>query len=263
MKSTLASCNDVQTLAHADLLMLLADLLRRPAMDWPGQQLPALLDAAGVGPTQEPAPAWRRLQQQIQETDPDVWSFEHHRLFEGAMACPPCQTAYVRRDKGAILGDLCGFYQAFHLAPPADSGEKPDHIVTQLEFLSLLLVMGASSTAAGPGADAPQQVVTDATRAFADDHMAPWLGLFAAQLRRATPLPLYDAVAEVIERTWSLLAQHHRWIALAVADSDLPSTDLDPPSDDCGHVADPLVPLQLRGAPIDTGDQIERRPVPG
>ncbi len=242
MNTATPSRHTLACLAHADLLMLLAELLRGPAAPW--DDLDPLLRSAGGNDTPALADAWRALAADVADTPAHDWASEHHRLFEGALACSPNQTAYVRRDKGAVLGDLCGFYRAFHVTTRHD-GEKPDHLATQLQFLALLLVMLTQPRADDP--DPPQRVVADAARAFADDHLAPWLGLFASQLRRAAALPLYHRLADALETTWSALARHHAWAPLPDDPADPPPLECEPPSDECASTAAPFVPLHLQG----------------
>jgi TorA maturation chaperone TorD len=243
MNTTTMSIDETRRLSHADLLLLIADLLREPTEELPWHQLPQLL---AIAVTDAPGlrEAWEQLRAQAEATDPQVWSVEHHRLFEGAMACPANQTAYVRRDKGVVIGDLCGFYSAFHLAPTPQSGEKPDHLVTQLEFLSLLLVMTVGEVEAEA-----RRIAADAARSFADDHMAPWLGMFSSHLRRTTALPLYHALAEVIDRTWVAFWPAYGWAALSFDEVDQSVGEVEPHAE-CGSLNDPLVPLQIRGESI-------------
>ena len=246
MNHTTASPDTVRTLAHADVLLLIADLLGHPAADLTWPQAATLLDAAGWSdPGHACVIAWRRLVDALRDTPAEDRCVEHHRLFEGATACPPNQTAYVRRDKGAILGDLCGFYRAFSLTSQSGDGEKPDHVVTQLQFLALLLVMGAD---AGPQrSDEQRQIAIDAAQAFADEHLSPWLSDFGAHLDRTTALPLYRAMAEVIAQTWSTLADAHGWTLPAPDGDGQPVVDIDPPSDECADLNAPIVPLHIHG----------------
>ncbi|MCU0233243.1 MAG: molecular chaperone TorD family protein [Thermoanaerobaculales bacterium] len=134
---------DRQLLARADLLLLLASWLRlapaaetRPASP---AELEELAAACGLG--SELAPELTGLAAARRASSSADWSAECTGLFEGGCPCAVNETAYVRRDKGAILADLAGFYRAFGFAPAADVGEKPDHIVSELQFTALLLVM--------------------------------------------------------------------------------------------------------------------------
>jgi TorA maturation chaperone TorD len=141
------------------------------------------------------------------ETEPSTWSDERTRLFEGGSICPPNETAYVRRDKGAILADLCGFYGAFGFELAPESGEKADHIVTELEFLSMLLVMLArSDEAKHPDAET---VTRDALAAFARDHLGEWVSKFCDRLAETTSLPLFRNVARLLDHLFETVAVRH------------------------------------------------------
>jgi TorA maturation chaperone TorD len=240
MTMTVTHAHDIRTLAHADLLMVLSGVLRHPLPSCSPAQLDELFVAAAL-PALEPA--MRGLCQSAGDAEPMAWSVEHNRLFEGAMACPPNQTAYNRRDKGVVLSDLCGFYNAFGLTAERSTGEKPDHVVTELEFLAMLLVMAAR----GDNGDG-REIAANAARAFADDHLAPWLALFTAQLRLAAPLAVHQALADAVEQVYLALADHYGWSPLQPADGDLPQADLEPPTDECGDLRDPVVQLNVRKA---------------
>ncbi|MCC6581737.1 MAG: molecular chaperone TorD family protein [Phycisphaeraceae bacterium] len=253
--TTALSESEIRVLAHADALAALADMLRGPGCgDLTPVQAVELLRAAGWDDRQPMARQWSDLAAAVSAADRQAWSMEHHRLFEGATVCPLNQTAYVRRDKGVILADLCGFYQAFGLQPRSDCGEKPDHLVTEMEFLSLLLVMLAQAM----GADNREQyqVVEDAARRFAADHMAEWLAAVADHLRCTSGLTLYAALADVLESTWSALAQCHGWPGLAVDAAIQP--DVDTPMDECGSIADPAAPLTVAGRPLMPGSPLQQ-----
>jgi TorA maturation chaperone TorD len=249
MMNTRFTERELQILAQSDALNLLADVFRGPGgVGLSSDQAAELAETAGWRDRQNLADHWRALADALCTLDRGQWSVEHHRLFEGATVCPLNQTAYVRRDKGVILGDLCGFYEAFSLRPRAEAGEKPDHLVSQLEFLSLLMVMRAQAIRLGQ--QDQQQVVEDAARRFAEDHLADWLGLLTQHLRRTSPLPLFHALADVVESTWLALAQDHGWPALATG--ECLDADLEPPSDECGPISDPAPTLTVAGRPVAT-----------
>ena len=140
------------------------------------------------------------------ETDVDSWCDEYWRLFEGAQPCPLSQASYIRRDKGAILGDLAGFYAAFGWKTNPDSGERPDHLVTQLDFLGMLLAMAAQCS------DAEQEsIVTDALAKFAQTHMHDWLPSVCVRMIETTHLTYFGAVAQWITVLWMQLTSQHDW----------------------------------------------------
>jgi TorA maturation chaperone TorD len=199
---------ELRALALADLLMLAGRFVSRPTHDaWSGPvdaQLARLAHHARV-----PAPdALRRTLHaallELRDADRLAWQRERTRLFEGPVACPANETAYVRRDKGALIGDLCGFYHAFGFEPVEQSGEKPDHLLCELEFASLLLVMLAQAMRR-QDAEATE-VTEEALVAFLESHLGEWLGLFCLRLQAATDLPVLRAATEVLGAAWDAMA---------------------------------------------------------
>jgi TorA maturation chaperone TorD len=258
-------------LAQADLLLLCADLLRRPTSE-PGAfadalaQLDELLAAAGLpSPPSIPDPAEQDgvpqpagqgpppLPQAMAaalaaavETSPDQWSDEYHRLFDAAMACPPNQTAYVRRDKGAIISDITGFYNAFGFVPRPETGEKPDHIVTELEFAAVLLVMAA----AAEGDEQRQDVVRRALASFATGHLNDWLCIFAGRLELVSALPLYGAIACALHQLWVAITLFHALPSPAPTEGDRIEEPESPYECGMAEAESAAVDLRVRGDQI-------------
>lgn len=205
-----------QPLAAADLLLLLAGSLDRPGAsprhppEIHDQDLEELACCAGL--TADPDAAvyldtLKRIVDAPNSLDPAAWADEHSRLFDGPILCPPNETAYVRRDKGAILADICGFYTAFGFRLSDASGEKADHLISELEFLALLLVMLSEARRRGSLQD--EEVTLQAVHAFASEHLDEWVPLFVERLEATTALPLYRDVARALRQTWkNLLATH-------------------------------------------------------
>lgn len=245
-----------QIAARADLVLLTAEMFRypRPAdiargnawfqLPWSeyseliklagldtviGEDvLPAEAQAASgfaqVDPTQAPG-----LMQALEEVygfanaaDLEAWQDEYGRLFEGSQLCPINQASYIRRDKGAILGDLAGFYSAFGWKNNPERGERPDHLVAQLEFVGMLFAMAAQTN------DEQQvAVVHDALAQFAREHMHDWLPSVCLRLIETTNLAYYGAVAQWLTIIWMQLTQAHSW-PIDRIDSTLQSPQLDP-----------------------------------
>jgi TorA maturation chaperone TorD len=201
---------ELQTLAQADLLLLLSRHLLEPTQanrDYlrvGAEDLRELLEAAGAPHLLEP---WERLQRAMAELDPETWLHEHTRLFEARQLCPATETAYIRRDKGALLPDIAGFYAAFGLTPDQDSGEKLDHLTAELEFVAMLLVMAVRAQGLAQTEDA--EVTLAALRSFSDDHLGEWLPGFCARLGDVTTQPLYRHLAELLLGTWRVLREAH------------------------------------------------------
>jgi putative dimethyl sulfoxide reductase chaperone len=137
--------------------------------------------------------------------DPEAIAREYTRLFLAGTPCPPHQTAWGdgRRMAGrpAELADLGGFYRAFGLRVSRQHPDLPDHLATELEFLSLLLLKAAWAEV--NGWDEPLAITRDATRLFLEHHLGRWLPAFEeglATASAASPFPeLARAVATEIE----------------------------------------------------------------
>lgn len=136
------------------------------------------------------------------------WAEEHTRLFECTVPCPINEPGFVRRDKGAILGDIAGFYRTFgfRLAPSAH--ERVDHLVAELEFCALLLVMLA--TARRESDHGAARIARDALGSFASDHIGQWLPAFCARLKEETTLSFYRQLAALLGELWTGLSRYHQ-----------------------------------------------------
>jgi TorA maturation chaperone TorD len=220
-------------LAQADLVLLVAELFRPPRS--PATRLEAcdaaavteLMLAAGFADDRDVSAALHATRREAQALPRASWSAEYHRLFEAAMLCPPNETAYVRRDKGAIIGDIVAFYRAFGIAPHVQSGEKPDHIVAEMEFVAVLLTMAAATS------DPEQeQVAREALEKFAEAHLADWVLLLADRLGSVTTQPLFRCAADLLKATWHALAATHG-LSLAATGAVVPDCEPESPYE-CG-----------------------------
>lgn len=167
-------------LAEADLFLLAAELLGPPGEEPAFAMLApaiaegiALFERADVPEAGDLAMALERIGTCIDDEDVLPLRLEHRRLFDGRVACPVNETGYVRRDKGAILADIKGFYRAFGFDLVEETGEKADHMGCQLEFIAMLLVMGYEAERAG--AEEPASVTHDALVSFGADHLGEWV----------------------------------------------------------------------------------------
>lgn len=227
--------NSRSLLAWADLLLILADALRRPRRAEPltPEQARSLLNAAGIS---EQSRAFAFLAED-RAAPAEPRRREHHRLFEGSAACPVNEGAYIRRDKGSLLADISGFYRAFGLALAEGTGERPDHLRCELEFCASLLLLAAQAreTADAERAD----LALDALRAFLADHLFDWLPSFCAQLTAAAKLPLHARLAEALHETADVLA---RGLGLPTPPPDAVAAPAEEPEDssmECGKVPSP------------------------
>jgi len=214
----------VRMIAQVDLLLLAARWLAPPAGERDViersdlEELACRAGFAGGGVLWAAESALRR-------TATDRWSDEHARLFESAGVCPPNETAYIRRDKGVILADICGFYSAFGFRLADGGHEKADHLRTELEFTAFLLLMLARARAEGREEEAI--ITRDAVASFLADHLGTWLPLFAERLAGTTTLPFLRHLATVLGAA----------VDLVVTANDLPrpgETTVAPPEGDPG-----------------------------
>jgi len=171
----------------------------------------------------------RALQEQA-DSQPAALETAYNELFDCSVACPINEAAYIRRDKGAILGDIHGFYQAFGLRL-TESWERGDHLVCELECCALLLVMWANADKAGN--DEAAQIAEDALRAFIGDHLGEWLPTFCERLAFVSPCDAYASAAQALQLLWQHCCEH---LSLApVASGLIPTAE----SEESGWPCDP------------------------
>lgn len=75
------------------------------------------------------------------------------------------------------LADIAGFYRAFGLGV---SGDRPDHVVAELEFASVVSLAEASARSDSDGEAA--EVCASAARSFLRDHLGRWLQAWAVRV---------------------------------------------------------------------------------
>ena len=219
--------------AQSDLVLLTAEMLRPPErgqikldLAWwqsPCEEYFDLISVSTLAEVEENGPmrlfeqfsieqvptlrdAFEEVYQIARKTDVESWIDECWRLFEGAQACPLNQASYIRRDKGAILGDLAGFYAAFGWKNNPVRGERPDYLIAQLEFIGLLLAMASQAR------DLNQKRIThQALTDFARLHMHDWLPSVCVKMTDATTLEYYGAVARWLITLWMHLTHRNQW----------------------------------------------------
>ncbi len=87
--------------------------------------------------------------------------------------------------------DVVGFYRAFGVEPK--SGENPDSLPYQLEFLAFLSL----KIAMAPDQEA-REITVDAYQKFIKDHLSTWLEPFEKKLRQVTDSPFYLLATEAL-----------------------------------------------------------------
>ena len=241
---------ETHLLAQADVLLLCADLLRMPGAQPPEAwadalgQLDELLAAAGLP---LPFSSLHDALAAASTTSADDWSDEYHRLFDAAMCCPPNQTAFIRRDKGAVIADITGFYRAFGFAPRAGISEKPDHIVTQLEFMAALLAMMAADPDPDPNSER-QEITRCAFAGFASAHLSDWISIFTGRLEMVAAIPLFAAIARAVNDAYAAIMRHHS-LPEPISCESAPTEEPDTPYE-CGMADASPVDMHIRGEPL-------------
>jgi TorA maturation chaperone TorD len=238
-------------LAHADLLLVLRDLFGSAdrALEtlglFRGDGLSTVISGAGalVAPPRLPA------------IDDAEFRRQHSALFEGAEACPLNESAYVRRDKGAILADLCGFYRAFGFEPSDGVGERVDHLTFELEFAAVLLVLIAG--AAERNEQEHFEIAGNALSSFAQDHLGEWLPSAAARLAEVGAGSVYALFSVLLLDAWRSLLSNLGLPGLAERPAASPPMMEEGTPYECGMISDPVEAVDLTVG----GQSIPRAPV--
>lgn len=119
-----------------------------------------------------------------------------------------CECAYVRRDRGTILGDIAGFYAAFGVQV-AGSEARPDELVRELEFMALLHVL--RMRARGDDDAEAESVVADAAEGFWAEHLSAWVALPSARAD-ILPVPAWlNAALHAVRLACSAVAAASGW----------------------------------------------------
>jgi TorA maturation chaperone TorD len=194
---------NVALLAQADLLLLIAQMFAPPSDDLRFMlgieviDIQDLLHQSGLPDSDTLAETYQQIRQQVQTTSLNTWAEEYTRLFEASVACPINESGFIRRDKGAILADIAEFYRAFGFKLSQEASEKADHLISELEFVALLLVMLAKAR------DQETTRTYEGLSAFSFDHLGKWLPTFCERLTETTTLPIYQQQAKLLRGAWT------------------------------------------------------------
>lgn len=146
---------------------------------------------------------------------------------------PGYETAYRGQDlfqQMNLLADLAGFYRAHGFRVGGDERERPDHIVVELEFCSIvarkelhaLLELGSEEA----------DVCRETLRFFVGDHVACWAPAFGRRAATVAIHPWYAALGRLLASWVAADAAALGVAPTEVADDPLP---FEPPDDGwCG-----------------------------
>lgn len=141
------------------------------------------------------ARAWRMMPGQ-------ALTEEYSRLFLGAGLVPLREGGYGDGMRFAgqpfDIADLNGFYAAFGFELAQDAPSPPDHLGTEIEFLSLLHLKKA--VALQKGQLRSVRIIDQAMARFLEDHLGRWTAAFAAALQEASAAAPFALLATVLRK---------------------------------------------------------------
>ncbi len=163
---------------------------------------------------------------------PDAFRRAFLRIVDRSLP-PPYETTYTSRGSPADLADIAGFYRAFGVEI---AGEKPDHLVAELEYLALLALREAHAREAGD--DEHAVLCAQARASFLRDHAGCWLDAFAERIRDEHGEGACELMVHAAASAIAADAREHGVapsVASAHADVPFPGPQVDlsrPPCDD-------------------------------
>ncbi|MBF0134793.1 MAG: molecular chaperone TorD family protein [Magnetococcus sp. DMHC-1] len=174
-------------------------LARGFAYPHPGHLAQILTDIQSI--PREPTPALTALQVVWSQVAEPALQEEHVRLFLGKGLCSLHETSYgdARRIGGqpVELADIGGFYRAFGVEPSPTQPDLPDHLCTELEFYSLLLMK--EGYALNEGWSEQAQIAADAGFKFLEHHLGRWIEPMVQNIRdNVGPVTPYGTLAELL-----------------------------------------------------------------
>ncbi len=128
---------------------------------------------------------------------------EYSRLFLGAGLVPLREGGFGDGLRFAgqpvDIADVSGFYLAFGFVLPASTASPPDHLGTELEFMSLLHLKMALALQRGRSEHV--HITRSAMAHFLKDHLGRWAEVFEAALAGIGAVPAYRAMGKLMART--------------------------------------------------------------
>lgn len=123
--------------------------------------------------------------------EPDV-RLRHLQIFHQSVP-PPYETSHAGGG-AADLADIAGFYRAFGVTL---AGDKPDHLVAELEFVALLLAKEAHARAGG---DDRADICASARARFLRERLGTWTDAFADAVEARHPETVWSHLARTTAR---------------------------------------------------------------
>ncbi|HEX6222750.1 MAG TPA: molecular chaperone TorD family protein, partial [Acidimicrobiia bacterium] len=133
--------------------------------------------------------------------DVDVMRDQHIQLFPpiASQDAPGYETGY-RGDgifqQAAIIADIAGFYRAHGLRAGGEERERPDHIVTELEFMAVVARKEAMALKSENAENA--SICRHTSSGFLRDHLGCWAPAFGSRAAAVSESPWYSALGELL-----------------------------------------------------------------
>lgn len=200
MRTTLRITGEERALARSSLYRLLSLMFSYPDREVVSSLAPATevakVGAQVLGSSVEAAVS--SLAAELALTSPQALESQYQKLFTLTFSaeCPLYETAFSAShlfQQTQHQADIAGFYRAFGVV---GSGERPDHLATELEFAYLLALKEARARQKG---DQEHLAVTRAAaRSFMRDHLARWGRLIAGRIAMVGPDTVYERAARLL-----------------------------------------------------------------
>ena len=190
-------------LATAAVLRVLAQGFAYPQVGYRARMLREFVKLGGcVRPGYSRiAPAINSARRALRSADEMKLRAEYFRLFLGNGPVSLHEAAYGdgRRIAGRPheLADISGFYSAFGLRLSDSDPDLPDHLGSELEFYSLLLVKQAYADRGGRSSK--REVTRRAAKLFLELHLGRWVNAFVQTLRENEAPTAYRELAHALQ----------------------------------------------------------------
>jgi TorA maturation chaperone TorD len=133
----------------------------------------------------------------VTDVDAGTLQVEYSRLLvgPGEQQVPPYESVYRDAEPGSERGPVRGpstravekWYRSYGVEPAADWNDMPDHVATELEFLSYLSENGHQ----------------EARDQFLEEHVHRWIDEFLDAVRAETTHPYYEALVQTTREVLS------------------------------------------------------------
>lgn len=116
-----------------------------------------------------------------------------------SLSCPACESEYLPSPdvnyRSQWMADAAGFYRAFGMDLASGRSERCDHVVTEAEFLHLLLLQEAHARLKRDWEGAA--ISSQARRKFFAEHVGWWVPALARLVTKRTSSRFYRALARL------------------------------------------------------------------